>query len=233
LDYHWFYGVQWINDGEAVITKIKDKVKDPLRVKPGNLGSSIGVSVVINDSELEDGIDLAIRLAAKVLVEPKITNLKEVNCSVLGDRDQNEVSVCEEPISSEFILSYNDKYAGGLKGKGGIKTAGGGMSNAKRKIPAEISEEMSKGIQGVAKKAFVELNCNGVVRIDFLIDQDKDEIYLCELNTIPGSLAFYLWDPLGKSFTDLTDRLIELALKRYREVNNLIVSYEDNILRNW
>jgi len=235
LDYHAFYGEQWINNQDEILAEIKGKFNYPLIVKPVNLGSSVGVTSVNNDEELEDAVDLVVSLSPRVLIEPHITNLKEINCAVLGDRNSNEASVCEEPIRSKDILSYQDKYAGGIKNKFGKiagKSSDDGMSGAKRKIPADISSKMSLEIQELAKKAFVALNCNGVVRADFLIDQDdNNKIYLCELNTIPGSLSFYLWEPEGKSFTVLTDRLIELALKRHREMNNLVVSYSDNILK--
>lgn len=231
LDDFSFYGENWIQDKDGVIARLKQKFSYPLIVKPSNLGSSIGVSVVNNDKELEDGIDLAISLSHKVLLEPHISNLKEINCAVMGDRDAVEVSVCEEPLRSSDILSYKDKYFGGSKSKLGSKTGSGGMSSAKRKIPADVSAEVSAKIQACAKKAFVELNCNGVVRVDFLLDKNTNEIYLCELNTIPGSLAFYLWEPMGKNFTELTEQLIGLAIKRNRENNNLVVSYTDNILK--
>jgi D-alanine-D-alanine ligase len=236
LDYFWFYSEKWFSARETVIAGIKNKFNYPLIVKPSNLGSSIGVTAVNNDAELEDAVDLVIRLSHRVLIEPKVRNLKEINCAVLGDHDFVEVSVCEEPIRSDAILSYQDKYAGGTKSKfgaGGVKTANGGMSSAKRKIPADISSSLGAKIQEISRQVFLNLNCNGVVRIDFLIDQDANEIFVCEINTIPGSLAFYLWEPLGKSFTVLTERLIELALKRHRENNNLIVSYSENILGRW
>ncbi len=237
LDYFWFYSNRWLQEKNELMVNIKNKFSYPLIVKPGNLGSSIGVAAVNTDAELEDAIDLAVRLSQRVLLEPKVKNLKEVNCAVLGDHDFVEVSVCEEPIRSDEILSYQDKYSSGAKNKFGCgakqATASAGMSGAKRRIPAEISPALSTKIQEISRQVFINLNCNGVVRIDFLIDQDTQEIYLCELNTIPGSLAFYLWEPLGKNFTALTERLIELALKRYRENNNLIVSYSSNILSNW
>ncbi|MDR1056995.1 MAG: D-alanine--D-alanine ligase [Coxiellaceae bacterium] len=230
LDDFWFYGERWISDKDRIVSAIKTKFNYPLIVKPGNLGSSIGVSAVNNDQELEDAIDLVVRLSPKVLVEPRIINFKEINCSVLGDRDVIEVSVCEKPLRSEGILSYQDKYAGGVKNKFGLK-ANQPSSSAKRRIPADISQELSAKIQNLSKQAFINLNCSGVVRIDFLFDQDTSEVYLCELNTIPGSLAFYLWKPLDISFTVLTERLVELALKRHREAGNLIVSYADNIFK--
>jgi D-alanine-D-alanine ligase len=235
VDYLWFYAAKWLDSKDQVVAAIKNKFTYPLIVKPGNLGSSIGVMAVQDDNELEDAIDLAVSMSQKFLVEPKITNLKEVNCAVLGDRDGVEVSICEEPIRSAAILSYQDKYCGGSKGKleikGGAKNiTQGGMNEAQRKIPADIPEATAKQIQELAKQSFIGLDCNGVARIDFLIDQSNHEIYLCELNSIPGSLSFYLWEPTGKTFTALLDRLFELALKRHRENNNLIVFYTKNIL---
>ena len=232
LDDVWFYAYEWIGAKDTVISKIKAKFSYPLIVKPGNLGSSVGVTAVNNDSELEDAVDLAVSMSHRILVEPKIINLKEVNCAVLGDHEAAEVSVCEEPVRGDAILSYQDKYLSGAKNKTNA-VASEGMSSAKRKIPAEISDEMSVKIQAIAKQAFIALNCNGVVRIDFLIDQNTNEVYLCELNTIPGSLAFYLWEPMGMGFTALTEALINLALKRHRENNNLVVSYSTNILKNF
>lgn len=230
LDDFWFYAYEWINTKDTVIAKIKNKFTYPLIIKPGNLGSSVGVVAVNNDNELEDAIDLAVSMTKRILVEPKINNLKEVNCAVLGDHESVELSVCEEPLRTSAILSYKDKYLSGDK-IGEVR--GKGMSSAKRKIPAEISDAVATKIKTMAKQAFVALNCNGVVRIDFLIDQDTDQIYLCELNTIPGSFAFYLWEPIGMKFPVLMDRLIYLALKRHRENNHLVVSYGANILKDF
>lgn len=237
LDYLDFYSSNWINSKIQVITQIKSKFSFPLIVKPSNLGSSIGVTIANNDQQLEDAMDLAARMSQRIMVEPKIVNLREINCAVLGDRDGVEISACEEPIRSDQILSYEDKYARGKKtGKmpGGIKTGANhvenGMASAERKIPADLSKEMENTIKEMAEKAFISLDCNGVARIDFLLNHSNNEIYLCELNTIPGSLSFYLWEPLGKGFSSLIDDLIYLALKRHREDNNLIQSYAKNIL---
>lgn len=228
LDYVSFYSNEWIKDKSQVLSKIKTKLTFPLIVKPTDLGSSIGITIVNDDEQLEDAIDLAVSVAERVLIEPTITNLKEVNCAILGDHDFVEVSMCEEPIGVDEILSYRDKYIN--EGATKTSTNAQGMSGAKRKLPADISESTKNEIESLAKKAFIELNCSGVARIDFLIDQNTNKIYLGEINPIPGSLAFYLWEPVGKSFTALTNRLIELALKRHRENNNLTFSYETNIL---
>ena len=164
-------------------------------------------------------------LCARVLIEQAVPNLREINCSVLGDYEQVEASVCEEPISAVNVLSFEDKYVSGESRKG--------MSGAKRNIPAEISEEMADTIQKMAKTAFLTLNCHGVVRIDFLVNHGTEQIYVNEINTIPGSLAFYLWEASGKTFSQLTTDLIDLALKRQREKNSLIFSYQSNILAGY
>ena len=237
LDYYSFYSEKWFSAKEDILANIKRKFPYPLIVKPGNLGSSIGVAAASDDCELEEAVDLVTRLSYRVLVESKLVNMREIHCSVLGDRDSVLVSVCEEPTRSSCdILSYQDKYGSGAKNKVGTcdvenrELSSKGMSGAKRKIPADLPNDISTRIQEIAKSAFIGLNCNGVVRIDFLMDQDNAVIYLCELNAMPGSLASYFWELLGISFTDLTERLINLALKRHRENNNLIVSYKDNIL---
>lgn len=124
-------------------------------------------------------------------MEPAIQQLKEINCAVLGDELEAEASECEEPLNAEDILTYEDKYVGG--GKSGSK----GMASLSRAIPANISPERREEIRQMAVKAFQCLGCSGVARIDFMIDKEADRVYLNEINTIPGSLAFYLWEPLG------------------------------------
>lgn len=225
VDYIWFYSKEWLKDRESVIGRIEKELKYPVIVKPAALGSSIGVTKANNRNELEDAFDIARNFCNQLLVEEMISNLKEINCSVLGDYENVEVSVCEEPISSSDILSFQDKYLGSKNSKG--------MSGALRKIPADIPQSMSDLIQDMAKQTFLLLNCHGVVRVDFLIDKGINKIFVNEINTIPGSLSFYLWEASGKSFTDLTTKLIELALKRKREKDNLIFSYDANILADY
>ena len=220
----WFYSKNWIKENEMLKKEISDELKFPVIVKPSNIGSSIGVKIATNQDELENAVEIATKFSKKILVEKAITNLKEINCSVLGDYENVEVSVCEEPIRSSNFLSFSDKYISGENSKG--------MSGAKRKLPADIPEKMSSEIKELAKQAFLMLDCCGVARIDFFIDNDKDKnkIFINEINTIPGSLSFYLWEATGKSFTELTSQLIQLALKKNREKNNLKFTYESNIL---
>lgn len=207
------------------IHKIENKLGYPVIVKPENLGSSVGISKAENRGELETALNTAFDFADLVIVERAIQNLKEINCSVLGDSDEATASVLEEPVQSDKILSYKDKYVSGDK-SGGSK----GMATLKRKIPAEISKEAEEKIKKIAVDAFKYLGCNGVSRIDFLMDTKTEEIWLNEINTIPGSLSFYLWEPTGMKYTELLDKLISLALKRFRTNERINYSYDTNIL---
>ncbi len=213
---------------EQVIESIEDSIGYPIIVKPVNLGSSVGISKAENREELEEALKNAFNFAGRVLAEKAVENLKEVNCSVLGDIDDAKASECEEPVNSDKILSYDDKYKSGAKGgsKGGSK----GMASLKRKIPADITKEQRETIREMAVKAFKCLGCNGIVRIDFMIDTHTNEIYLNEINTIPGSLSFYLWEPLGVKYTELLDKMIEIALKRNREQSQISYAFDTNVL---
>ena len=206
-----------------LIPDIEKNFGYPVIVKPVNLGSSIGISVADSKSKLEDSLSDAFRYSKRVLVERAITNLTEINCSVLGDDRSAEASVCERPVSGDEILSYSDKYLGGSK-------SSKGMASTKRIIPADISAENTHYIQELAVKAFKVLGCNGVARIDFMIDNDSNTIYLNEINTIPGSLSFYLWEPKGVPYKELLDRMIALALKRERERDSVTYAFDTNVL---
>lgn len=210
---------------EGLLDKIEKGFAYPMIVKPVNLGSSVGISVAKNRTELVSSVDDAFRYAGKILVEPAITRLREINCAVLGDENEAIASECEEPLHSEDILSYEDKYMNNAKG-GGSK----GMASVSRKIPAELSGERREEIRELAVKAFKALGASGVARIDFMIDEERDELYFNEINTIPGSLAFYLWTPVGISYPELLDRMIELALQRNRREEALTFTFDVNIL---
>lgn len=239
LDCKCFTAKEYDDDVDAVIEKVEAAIGYPVIVKPVNLGSSIGISKAENRDELYDSLDTAFRYASKVLIETAVQNLKEINCSVLGDYEEAEASECEEPVSSDKILTFAEKYIGdgsakGAKGtKGGVKGSGGskGMATLKRKIPADITDEQRTLIREYAVKAFKCLGCGGVSRIDFMMDTKTGNIWLNEINTIPGSLSFYLWEPLGVKYTELLDRMISLALKRERENSSITYTFDSNVLQ--
>lgn len=237
---------------EVLLDDIEKVFGYPVIVKPVNLGSSVGIGVAKDRNELISVVDDAYMYATRVMVEHAISNLKEINCAVLGDENEAIASECEEPLGSGQILSYEDKYVngGGKKGAkgpakgqvtvnvsadaestGGTKgSAGSGMANLSRKIPADISDERREEIRELAVKSFKALGCNGVSRIDFMIDMDNDALYFNEINPIPGSLAFYLWEPAGVPYTELLDRMIELARTRTRREDAVTYKFDTNIL---
>ncbi|MBR3900457.1 MAG: D-alanine--D-alanine ligase [Ruminococcus sp.] len=213
---------------EECADEVEKKFGYPVIVKPINLGSSVGISKAKDRSGLIKSMEDAFAFSDRILVEPAVVQLKEINCSVLGDSESAEASVCEEPVqaSDEDILSFEQKYVGGGGKSGGSK----GMASLKRKIPADISPEQEETIRTLAVDAFRSLGCNGVTRIDFMIDMATDKIYINEINTIPGSLAFYLWEPKGVKYPELLERMIQLALKRHRQAAKINYTFDSNIL---
>ena len=223
---------------DVIISKIEDEFSYPVIVKPANLGSSVGIEVAQDKDQLQNALETAFGYAKKVVVEKAITNLKEVNCSVIGDWEDAKASECEEPVKTEEILSFHDKYLSGSKkiggGKnGGLKSSGSSMNAGVLKLPAEISKETKEQIQELSIRTFQALGCSGVARIDFLIDQDTSFVYVNEINTIPGSLSFHLWKATGLAYPDLLDTLINLSLKRNREEKNITYSFDSNILAGY
>lgn len=248
VDFVAFYSVEYIKDEEKILKDVEDKLNYPVIVKPGNLGSSVGIRKAKNKVELEEAIEFAMEFADRIIVEKAVEDLKEINCSVIGNLTETEASICEEPFFSDEILSYADKYIGDGKSKGGTISAGSGKMGApklggektgakggntqfaNKKIPADISKEKTEEIQKLAQDVFRVLGCSGVSRIDFLIDQKEDKIYVNEINTIPGALSYYLWEATGKPFEKELDEIIDIAIKRHRDKEKLTFSYDQNIL---
>lgn len=288
------------SDPEKVIKQCEEKIGYPVVVKPVNLGSSVGISLASNKEELYNSLEDAFRYATVVLVEKAITDLIEINCSVIGNSECAEASELEQPISFGKILDYTAKYAKGSvsaeeaaelkkgideiinnpidiknqladdtsikvsddgrtvkKGEGIVKydcsaelmkfdanklsriktarpaKAAAGMASLSRLIPPNMSEETRAYIRSLAVKAYTVLGCNGLSRIDFMIDKAENKVYLNEINTIPGSLSFYLWAPLGVKYSAVLDAMIELALRRTREEEAIEFSFDSDILRNF
>ncbi len=226
LDCKCFNIKEYEDNTEKIVKKIEKEFTYPVIIKPINLGSSVGIKIARNKRELIEAIENAFIYSIKILVEKAVENIKEVNCSVIGDYEFSEVSECEEPIKTDEILSFNDKYISGRKKIGGTKSMNAGVL----KLPADINASTKKTIQDLSIKTFKALGCSGVIRIDFIIDQDTGNIYVNEVNTIPGSLSFHLWKETSLQYTDLLNKLIDLSLKRNREEQNMIFSFDSNIL---
>lgn len=225
--YHWFYDCDYKQDSDEVIKEIEKKLKYPMIVKPATLGSSVGISSVEDKKELIKAVEDAIQYDTKIVVEEKVENLVEVNISVLGNYENCNLSEVEEVITDNALLTYEDKYTGGKKG------SSKGMASASRIIPAKIDKKLKETVEDVATKAYRAMGLSGVSRIDFLIDKEKKTVYINEVNTCPGSLAFYLWDAKGKDFTQLLDDLINLAIKDFKKDKKKVRSFKSNILSGY
>lgn len=247
VDYVGFYSKEYVKDEEKILKEIEEKLHFPLIVKPGNLGSSVGIKKVKNKTELEEAISFAMEFSDRIIVENCVSDLKEINCAVIGDITESEATECEEPILAGDILSYTDKYIGDSKTKGGklgavkgarkggklgARKGAGGVNNSQegKKLPADIPNETRDEIQRLAKETFKVLGCSGIARVDFLIDQEINKIYVNEINTIPGALSWYLFEASNRKFEDVLEEAIDIAIRRYSDREKLTFSYDQNIL---
>ena len=193
---------RWESHRKQVIEEIESALAYPLFVKPANLGSSVGISKSRDTSELKSAMDLAVRFDLKVIVEEGFENCHEVEVSVLGNEDP-EASVVGEIIPGGEFYDYKDKYID---------------DRSRVEIPANIPEAASRQVQRQAIRAFTAIDAAGLARVDFFVDRDSHQVYINEINTIPGftPISMYpkLWEASGLGYSDLLDRLIELALER-------------------
>lgn len=227
LPYTYFLRSEWKKDKEKILNEIESKIEYPMFVKPSNLGSSIGISKAKDREGLSNAIEIAIAFDERIIVEKGLEDLKEINCSALGRADDVIASTTEQPVSWKEFLTFDEKYLSGGKSSKGTKN---GMASMSRKVPADITDEQSNEIKDLTIKSFEALNSKGVVRIDFLIDNSNGKVYVNEINTIPGSFAFYLWEHDGLSYPQLIDKLIEIAEKENKEKNENNYTYKSNIV---
>ena len=237
-NYTWFYDFDYRQDPDAIIKKIS-KLKYPVIVKPATTGSSVGISVCDKEEKIREAIDEAVQYDTKIVVEEVVEDLKEVNIAVMGNYEHQKVSEIEEVLSGNKFLTFTDKYIGNGKGKmkgkmsGPVKGTSKGMASTNRKLPAELDDETRKEVERVATEAFKVLGSSGNSRIDFLIDRKDNKVYLNEINSIPGSLAFYLWDAKDINFTKVLDDMINIGIKDYKKRVSKTHSFESNILQGF
>lgn len=233
--YNWFYDSEYEENPDYIFASIK-KLGYPVIVKPATLGSSVGIKTAHNPEEVKVAIDDAIKYDHKIVVEKLVEDLMEVNISVLGNYENQQVSAIEQVIPTKDFLTYEDKYIGGGKSKGKLggkfKTSKG-MVSANRVIPAPLEKDKKEEIEEVAVNAFKALGSSGVVRIDFLVDTKSNKIYINEVNNIPGSLSFYLWEPIGKEYTELLDDMINIGIRDYKKRIAKTHSFDTNILKGF
>jgi D-alanine-D-alanine ligase len=216
-------------DPDGIVTEVESSIGYPAFVKPVRLGSSVGIGKAGGRDGLMDALDVARRYDRRVLVERAMEGCIEINCSVLGGRGSPpEASVCEQPVAWEEFLTFSAKYMRGTKGSS--KTSEEGMASQERRIPAPISETLTKQVQANALTAFKAVEASGVARVDSFVNLDTQETWVMEINTIPGSFSFYLWEASGVAFDELLDRLIAIAFATHKAKAELLFSFESGML---
>ena len=218
----WFTRTEFENGRDTVIRKTEEEIGYPVFVKPANLGSSIGVSRADDAETLAESLELAFEYDRRVLVEKGLDKPIELNCSVLGYDGEDEASPIEMPINNDEFLDFRDKYLA----SGGSK----GMASLHRVLPAPIEDGLKNHIQEMSRTIFRLLDCKGVVRIDYMFDRQSEKTYITEINTIPGSLAFYLWENAGMPYSSLIDRMVCCAEKAHEDKNRANYAYTSDIL---
>jgi len=213
------------------LKNLKLKFDFPIICKPTKLGSSIGVKRCKNLKQTLESLRLIFEIDDVALIEPYIADMIEINCSVLGDSMSQEISACERPLTQGKLLNFEDKYLSGSKTKTGTKQSG--MASLDRIIPADISDSLTKSIQQLAKKVFVITNCSGVVRVDFIVRKKSKEIIVNEVNAIPGSFAYYLWEAVGVSFEELLDKLVSYSITNFKKKKNIKNTFDSPVLKRF
>lgn len=202
--------------------EIKESIGYPMIIKPANLGSSIGIKICKNNKELQTSLKEAFQFDERLLLEKFIKNCKEVNVAIYKHKNKLIISELEQPDSSDTIFSFNEKYLGkSLKSTEPLK----------RIMPPEIKQETYEKIIEYASYCYNELQLFGVVRFDFILD-DKENIFINEVNTIPGSYAFYLFKKININLSQILDSLIDEAVVRVNKKLDLVNYFESSVLIN-
>ena len=229
LDFVWFTREQLKKERQAVIERVEKEIKYPAFIKPAALGSSIGVSRAKNREELERALDVAASYDRRILVEVGVVHPVEINCAAVGYGEDVRASVCEMPVpsSNDTFLDFWQKYLRNASTKGEDSR---GMKSLSRVVPAPIGDELTGRIQTMTCDIFKLLDCCGTVRVDFILDQN-DMLFVNEPNTIPGSLAFYLWKASGLDCPKLIEKMVEDALRAHADKNSSVFAYDSSILK--
>ena len=229
LDFVWFTREQLKKERQAVIERVEKEIKYPAFIKPAALGSSIGISRAKNREELERALDVAASYDRRILVEVGVVHPVEINCAAVGYGEDVRASVCEMPVpsSNDTFLDFWQKYLRNASTKGEDSR---GMKSLSRVVPAPIGDELTGRIQTMTCDIFKLLDCCGTVRVDFILDQN-DMLFVNEPNTIPGSLAFYLWKASGLDFPKLIEKMVEDALRAHADKNSSVFAYDSSILK--
>jgi D-alanine-D-alanine ligase len=217
-DYDWFLRSSWEDSPGVIIDRVGATLGFPVFVKPANLGSSVGISKAKNHAELIESIDDAARYDRRIIVERAVDG-REIEVSILGN-EHPVASLPGEIITGHDFYDYEDKYVD---------------SASRTEVPARLPQDVIEQIQRNAIVAFQSIDGSGLARVDFFIERDTSRIIINEINTMPGftSISMYakMWEASGISYTDLIDRLIQLALERHRDKSRNLTSYQPRVTK--
>ncbi|MBI4085005.1 MAG: D-alanine--D-alanine ligase [Candidatus Liptonbacteria bacterium] len=222
VPYVWFLKSDWKKNRNFLPEKAA-KLKWPLFVKPVHLGSSIAISKVKDQTELENAIEVAFHYDDKVLVEESVQNLIEVTLPIIGN-EELQLGAIERPLNKTEFFDFSDKYLSGNK-------KGKGANNMYSEIPANIDAEFVKQVENLGRRTYRALGCSGIARIDFLIESVSKQVYVNEVNTLPGSLYHHNWKRVGVSGVELVKRLIVLAEERFKSRSGITYVFDSDILK--
>jgi D-alanine-D-alanine ligase len=222
LDFTTVTSSEWRADPERVKFRLaKVGIGYPLFAKPSNLGSSIGISQVTGPEKLSEALEIVFAYDDLAVLEKAAGEVIEVNCAVIRSLKEYWTSTCEQPVSWQEFLTYEDKY---------MRRANLGMKGAERRIPAPISDALTHKVEETAQAAFAAIGGYGLARVDSFVNEATGEVWVNELNTVPGSMSFYLWEPKGLTPTQIVDRLIEIALEVHANKQKRIFTYDAGLL---
>lgn len=227
LEFVYLSRKDFLKNRETVLRHTETFLNYPMIVKPSSLGSSIGIKRADNRTELEEAVEVACAFDGRVIVEEALSNFTELNCAAVSDGQSIIISEVERPLTWRDILTFEDKYMGG--GKGAQK---GGMSGATREMPAKISAENYEKVTETTRRVYDEMGLSGVVRVDYLLS-DSDKLFINEINTVPGSLAYYLFEPKGIDYPCLIDILVEGAYNKAGELKKNKIAFQSDVLKTF
>ncbi len=209
-------------DKQKTMKELEEIIGFPMIVKPSSLGSSIGIKVVENTPELDIALQVASKFDEKIIVEKAISDFVEINCACVRKNNEILISETESPVTWNKFLTFEDKYMENMK-----------MSGRECQIPAKIEPYLEFEIKQTVKDIYQKLDLCGVVRFDFLFDNETKKLYINEMNTIPGSLSFYLFNAVGIENADLLDIMIDTAIFRFDEKSQNLCEFRTEVLKNY
>jgi D-alanine-D-alanine ligase len=225
----WFYTNELANNPTKILDSIK-RLTYPLFVKPAHLGSSIGITKVEEPNQLMNALEVAAHYDDKVVVEQGVQNLIEVTLPIMGNETPS-AALLEQPLTKpEDFFDFDTKYMqGGKKGKSGAKQGAQGYS----KLPADLPGDLYKKAEQTGLDVYRVLHCEGIARVDMLIDSKAKKVYFNEVNPLPGGLYAHNWRAAGISSVELVNRLVSLAFERYKQRQKFTTSFTTNYLKQF